>query len=95
MAAKDLLSRPSSKGQGIGAAEYAEQGPYHCEDCVFLKRRDFPKEGKGLCNQKVMLTVAKVPTDKKSGLKIVNMEHGCCRYVKYPAGYVEEKEEEE
>jgi hypothetical protein len=72
-------------GIGIGPAEYAETGPYHCEDCVYLKGRTagdifVDGNGKGRCNQKVMVASPKYAHDP-DGLAIVNIEHGCCRYV--------------
>ena len=36
MAAKDVLAG-KPRGQGTKVAEYSEAGPFHCEDCVFLK----------------------------------------------------------
>ena len=82
MSAKDVLSKADSRGMGTKVAEYATSGPYHCEDCIYLGKRDTPSKGKGLCNQKVMLRDPQVPTDKASGLKIVDVERGCCRFVR-------------
>lgn len=83
MSAKEVLGGKSPHGMGTKVAEYSDQGPFHCEDCVYLKERGKPSPENGLCNQKTMLKDPKVPTDKKSGLKIVNMEYGCCRFVRY------------
>ena len=66
-------------------AGYAESGPYHCGNCEYLKGRKegnvFRDErGLGRCNQKVMLADREVLSDK-DGLKIVNIERGCCEFV--------------
>lgn len=74
MAAKDVLS--NAKGVGTKLAEYATGGPFSCSRCEYFKANG----SKGLCNQKVVLKDPQVPTDKKSGLKIVSPT-GCCRYV--------------
>lgn len=92
MAAKEILGN-SGRGAGTKVAEYSEQGPFHCEDCVFLKTRGVPDEEHGLCREKHVLKDPQVKTDPKTRLKIVNLEIGCCRYVKYPQGYVEGKQE--
>jgi hypothetical protein len=64
-------------------AGYGEDGPYHCEDCSFLKGmkagnifRD--EQGKGRCNHPVMIADPKTKKDK--GLTIVDIEHGCCAH---------------
>ena len=75
-----LWPSPSTKLAG-----YAESGPYHCEDCIYLKGR---KEGKifrdengyGLCSQEVMIADDEVKKNK-NGLSIVNIERGCCEWV--------------
>lgn len=73
---------PSTKLAG-----YAEDGPYHCGDCVYLKRVNGKpvkdENGKGFCNQAVMLAD---PDIKKSnsGLALVNIEKGCCEFVEPP-----------
>lgn len=95
MSAKEVMGGSRANEMGTAVAAYSEQGPFHCDDCVFLKVRGKPSPQNGLCNQKVMLKDPKVKTDKKTGLKIVNMEHGCCRYVKYAKGYREESNEKD
>lgn len=66
-------------------AGYAEDGPYHCEDCIYLKRdkegKAFADEnGKGRCVHSVMIADSETKKDK-SFLPIVNIEHGCCEFV--------------
>lgn len=69
-------------------AGYAEDGPYHCEDCIYLKGKtagDIFKDdsGRGRCNQPVMISDSEVGKDGK-GLPIVNIEKGCCEFVEPP-----------
>jgi hypothetical protein len=63
---------------------YAESGPYHCEDCEYLKKVDgqiFRDEwGRGRCSQLVVIADSEVRKDS-SGLPIVNIEKGCCEFV--------------
>lgn len=91
MAVKDILGGAGSGGIGTKIAEYSERGPFHCEDCIYLKTPGPDKEH-GLCKEKHMLKDPEVKTDKKSGLKIVNIELGCCRYVRPPKGKKNETE---
>ena len=97
MSAKDVLAKSgySDRGMGTKVSEYSEQGPFHCGDCVFVSQKDSPSKGKGLCKEKHVLKDPQVPTDKKSKLKIIDLIHGCCRYVKYPKGYTEESNDED
>lgn len=76
------------KGIGKGPAEYAETGPYHCEDCKYLKGRAAGHivryaDGTGRCNQEVMVKSPEYAHDdsRLGGLAIVNIERGCCRFV--------------
>jgi len=67
---------------------YAESGPYHCEDCTFLKKNpDGTKfkdaNGKGRCNQPVVISDPEVKHDY-IGLCIENIERGCCEFVDPP-----------
>jgi hypothetical protein len=83
--AEDAEYTVGVKGIGIGPAEYAETGPYHCQDCVYLKGRtagDIFRDGsgRGRCNQVVMVNAPQYAHDP-DGLAIVNIERGCCRYV--------------
>lgn len=75
-----LWPSPSTKLAG-----YAEDGPYHCEDCVYLKGKKqgnvFKDEnGMGRCIHAVMIADPEVMKDSKS-LPIVNIERGCCEFV--------------
>lgn len=88
MAAKDRLGSQFPKAHGIGTpiAGYSEEGPFHCEDCIYMSR---PQNGRGLCKEKHVLAdmkKGKVKKDEKSGLASINLEHGCCEYVKPPKG---------
>src|SRR6267378_4570648 len=66
-------------------AGYAEDGPYHCEDCKWLKGKIEGKifvdaNGKGRCPHPVMLADAKTRKDK-DGVAIVHINKGCCEFV--------------
>lgn len=66
-------------------AGYAEDGPYHCEDCSFLKGKKEGKifvdeNGKGRCPHPVMIADPKTKKDK-DGAAIVNINKGCCEFV--------------
>jgi hypothetical protein len=66
-------------------AGYAEDGPYHCEDCVYLKGKKqgnvfVDSDGKGRCIHSMMIADSEVKKDKNF-LPIVNIEHGCCEFV--------------
>jgi len=84
MKAAELLGAGSSKSKGVGTrvAEYAETGPYHCADCIHLKKGFKDANGKGRCDEPHMKRDPQVRHDQ--GLAIVNIEHGCCRFVKPP-----------
>lgn len=78
-----LWPSPSTELSG-----YAEDGPYHCEDCVYLKgKKDdniFRDEnGKGRCGHPVVIKDPDVKKDK-SLLPIINIEKGCCEFVEPP-----------
>jgi hypothetical protein len=86
-ALKELIKRvgqlwpaPSTKLAG-----YAESGPYHCKDCIFLRGykegniyRD--ENGKGRCGNEFMMADPETKKDK-DGYAIVNIEKGCCEFV--------------
>lgn len=74
---------PSTKLAG-----YAEDGPYHCEDCEYLRGKKEGKifadaNGKGRCSQAVMMADPEVPKDKDF-FPIVNIQKGCCEFVEPP-----------
>ena len=94
MAAKDVLAGEAGAA-GTKVAEYATQGPYHCGDCIWAVRKDVPEKGKGLCKEPHVLKDPQVPAARRSKLKVVDLIHGCCRFVTYPKGYVEDSEDED
>lgn len=66
-------------------AGYSEKGPYHCENCEYLKGlKDgnvfVDESGKGRCIQEVMKADPEVKKDN-DGLPIVNIPKGCCEFV--------------
>ncbi|HZS43344.1 MAG TPA: hypothetical protein VFA52_03975 [Candidatus Paceibacterota bacterium] len=74
---------------------YAESGPYHCEDCVYLKGKKegeifVDKEGQGRCMHPVVIADRETKKDKNF-LPIVNIQKGCCEFVEPP----EDEEESE
>jgi len=80
---------------GTPAAEYSERGPFHCEDCI-LQTPGKPDKEHGLCRQPDVKKDAKrglIKIDKPSGLPIINLEHGCCRFIALPKGKHEAKSE--
>jgi hypothetical protein len=97
MAAGDALGKSGylEKGAGTKISEYSEQGPFHCNDCIHAIRKDVPTKGKGLCNERHVMKDPQVPTARRSKLKIVDLVHGCCRFVTYPKGYVEDSEDKD
>src|SRR5580692_7696697 len=104
MAAKDILGSgegspkkdsgySESKPMGTKVSNYSNQGPFHCGDCVWVAKRDVPSEGKGFCREPHVLKDPQVPAARRSKLKIIDLKHGCCTYVKYPKGYVEDSKD--
>jgi hypothetical protein len=78
-------------------AGYAEEGPYHCEDCVYLKGKKQGNvfkddDGKGRCIHPMMIADLEVRKDSKL-LPIVNIEKGCCEFVDQKGHEHEEGEE--
>jgi hypothetical protein len=64
-------------------AGYAAGGPYHCEDCSFLKGQKAgdifkAEDGSGRCNHPAMISDPKTKKDKN--LTVVDIEHGCCAF---------------
>lgn len=88
-ALKRLLSEVGSLWpKSTRLAGYAERGPYHCEDCVYLKGKKVGKifvddNGKGRCSHPVMIADSEVKKDKNF-LPIVNIQRGCCEFVEPP-----------
>lgn len=78
-----LWPAPSTKLSG-----YAEEGPYRCGNCEYLKGleegRVFKDEnGRGRCNQIVVIADPEVKKDDQ-GRPVVNIETGCCEFVSPP-----------
>lgn len=76
--------------QGDPLTGYEENGPYHCEDCVHRLSKTsnvcvhpMIKANPKLANRRV------VENGKVIGVK-VNLEIGCCSYVKQPEGHGQE-----
>lgn len=66
-------------------AGYAEEGPYRCGNCEYLKGAKAGKvfkdaDGKGRCSQPVMVSDPEVKKDEQ-GRPVVNIERGCCEFV--------------
>ena len=78
-----LWPAPSTKLAG-----YAEDGPYRCENCVYLRGKTAgviyrDVRGRGRCGQEVMKADPQVKKDS-DGFAIVNIEKGCCEFVEPP-----------
>lgn len=76
-AAKPEKALPRAHGIGTPIAGYAEGGPYHCNDCKYIRSRS---KRHGACDEKHMKADPK--TKKlKNGMALVKLETGCCEYV--------------
>ena len=76
--AKSVLGKSEPKGQGTKVAEYIETPlRIHCATCEYLV-------GKKFCRQEVMQKDKQVPTDKITGLKIIDPVKSCCRFWEAP-----------
>lgn len=66
---------------GTPEGEYAEDGPYHCADCIHK-----PSPNKPYCLHPEILNSAQFKDKivKVGGRRVapINLEHGCCEYVK-------------
>jgi hypothetical protein len=69
---------------GTPCSGYEEKGPYHCEDCIHKVAHDSPY----CIHPKVVgdpeLQHRLVMIDERPTIKI-DLEHGCCAYVRQPA----------
>ena len=81
---KEASTSVADHGIGTPLAEYAETGPYHCENCVFVILRN-KAHTVGLCSEKHMLKDQKTTKNSK-GLAVVKLITGCCRFVKPQEG---------
>ncbi|MGH7745646.1 MAG: hypothetical protein ACREQ5_12785 [Candidatus Dormibacteria bacterium] len=83
---KDLIKTAGTLWNGgTKLAGYDDQGPYHCQDCGFLRGRKegniFRDEnGLGRCGQEVMKADPDTKKDSE-GYPIVNIPKGCCEFV--------------
>lgn len=74
MSRSALGGKQEPHGEGTRVAEYIETPvPRQCNKCEYFV-------GKKFCRQDVMMKDKEVPTDKSTGLKIINPINGCCRY---------------
>lgn len=66
-------------------AGYGTKGPYFCGMCEYAKRKDGQlfkdEQGRGRCNQAVVIADPDVEKDEKTKLPIINLEVGCCEFV--------------
>lgn len=69
--------------QGTKHSGYAEDGPYHCEDCVHLIQPGQPycKHPEVVKDQDLQDRLVQIGTQPAIQ---INLEHGCCRYVNNP-----------
>jgi hypothetical protein len=62
--------------EGTAVSGYSENGPYHCADCRHLT-------GVDLCEHPAVLADPALKARRtKDGLVRVNVERGCCAYVR-------------
>jgi hypothetical protein len=72
--AKTAMGKSEPHGEGTRVSEYIETPlRIHCGTCEYLT-------GKNLCRQKIVAKDKQVPSDKKTGFKIIDPIKGCCRY---------------
>jgi hypothetical protein len=69
MSAKNLMGGAATAVSGYVESKIDKE----CETCRSFSEPNF-------CKHKIVLKDPKVKTDKKSGLKIVNPEYGCCNF---------------
>lgn len=77
----ELKSKYSEAASGTNVSGYAEDGPYHCKDCIHKPAPDKP-----YCTHSTVISdpLLKDRLVKISGVKVIriNLEHGCCEYVR-------------
>ena len=76
---------------GTPASGYGECGPYHCMDCVHKPAPNepyciHPRVVDDFCMQDKLVMIGGRPAIK------INLEHGCCRFVRPPAEKCEDHE---
>ena len=72
-----LKDDPQDEESGTPQSGYAEDGPYHCKDCIHK-----PSKESSYCNHPEIVADPRNAKRKVNGLIQINREHGCCRYVK-------------
>lgn len=71
--------KPDYAEQGDPIAGYEEHGPYHCEDCVHRRSKE-----SDICIHPVVRIAPAMASRRVPGGVRVNLECGCCRFVKQP-----------
>ena len=72
------LQKSEPHGEGTSKAEYIETPlRIHCATCEYLV-------GKKFCRQETVAKDKQIPTDKNTGLKVINPTNGCCRFWEAP-----------
>lgn len=66
--------------QGTLASGYAEEGPYHCEDCIHKPQSDAP-----FCNHPVVVNDPDRAPYRVGDLVQIDLKKGCCRFVHPPS----------
>lgn len=70
------------EGYGTPAAHYAEDGPYHCSDCIFATDRNEDKKTAQCTHPKVIQdAIAGKLKILSSGRAEIDLKHGCCTFV--------------
>lgn len=75
-ALQSLLKRTGSLWTGTRLSGYAESGPYHCGNCIYLV-------GHNQCKHPVVIADPEILGHgyPRNILPIVNAAHGCCEFV--------------
>lgn len=69
---------------GTAASAYAEDGPYHCEGCVHVKRVLRGSEpGEGVCTHPMVMLDPQMRKYRHGMGALVKLEKGCCKFVRY------------
>ena len=64
---------------GTKLSGYAEDGPFHCEDCVHK-----PKPDVAICTHPIVVADPEMAKRRVPGGVRINLTTGCCRYVRPP-----------
>lgn len=69
--------------EGTSISGYSEHGPYHCEDCVHLINGS-------VCGHPAVINDPAVRKRRdRDGRPFVNIERGCCKYVRQNANHTD------